>query len=144
MATFQVFRDQSVVVHIWRLVTFKEHVKAWMEIWTKVIWEQRVTLTQLHNKIPTGYNGMPHFYLQNSPFPLDNHHPRLIHPSLDRPHSPPKCHLDPVNCFATFQNDRPTDTWDRREKGNQECLCSYCIDRQRHVTHTHTHTHVDL
>jgi len=54
----------------------------------KVIWEERIALAQLCNKVPIGYNGMPQIHLQNYPFPFDNYHPQLIHPSLNRPHSP--------------------------------------------------------
>jgi len=45
---------------------------------------------QLCNKAPIGYNGMPHIYPQNCPFPLQLCPPHLIHPSLNQPHSSPK------------------------------------------------------
>ena len=34
--------------------------------------------------------GMPRIYPQNCPFPFDDPHLHLIHPSLDRPHSLPQ------------------------------------------------------
>ena len=45
--------------------------------------------------------------------PFDDHHPHLIHPSLDRPHSPPKTasRSNQPFCQSTLcgQTDRPTD-----------------------------------
>ena len=46
------------------------------------------TSTQLHNKGSNGYNGTPKIHPQNRPFPFDDHHQNLMHPFLDRPHSP--------------------------------------------------------
>ena len=43
---------------------------------------------------------MPHIYPQNCPFPFDDLHPHLTHPSLDRPHSPPQT--------SSRSTDRPT------------------------------------
>jgi len=79
---------------------------------------------QLCNKGPTGYNGTPHIHPKNWPICSDDHHPHLIHPSLDQPHSPsqmasgsnqPFCH----NTFCGLTDrttDRKTDTdrWSRR------------------------------
>ena len=75
-----------------------------------IIWEERVALPQLCNKVPIGYNQMPKVHPQNCPF--DDHHPHLIHPSLDRPRSPfqtasrsnqPFCHSRPT---LSGQTDR--------------------------------------
>jgi len=59
---------------------------------------------------------MLHIYLPpNCPFPFDDLHLNLVHPSLDRPHSPPKLHSDPISRFATvYPPDRPTDRQDRQ------------------------------
>jgi len=40
--------------------------------------------------VPIGYNWMLNIYPQNCPFPFDDLHPNLIHPSLDRPHLIPQ------------------------------------------------------
>ena len=40
------------------------------------------TFAQLHNKFPTGYNGMPTFTPKIA-FPFDDLHSHLIHPSID-------------------------------------------------------------
>jgi len=45
-------------------------------------------LRRVHHKEPIGYNGTPQIHPQNCPFPFDDHHIHLIHPSVDRPHSP--------------------------------------------------------
>jgi len=71
--------------------------------------QQRITTP----RIPIGYNGMPHIYSQNCPFPFNHLHPHLMHPSIDRPHSSPQttsrsnqplCHNTPSG-----HTDRPTD-----------------------------------
>ena len=55
----------------------------------KVVWEERVAVAQLCNKVPIGYNGTPQIHTKNCPFPSTiMHHPHLIHPSIDRLHSP--------------------------------------------------------
>ena len=87
----------------------------------KVIWEQHVALGQLCGKVSIGYNGTPQIYPQNCPFPFDDHHPHLIHPSLDRPLSPPQTASgsNQTFCHSTLfrQTDRPTDRHtDRRDK----------------------------
>jgi len=46
------------------------------------------TFAQLRNKVPTGYNGTPHIHPPKLPLSLRRSTPYLIHPSLDRPHSP--------------------------------------------------------
>ena len=62
------------------------------------------TSTQLCIKLPIGYNGMP------PNLPLKRSLPHLIHPSLDRPHSHPTQHPDPISHFATIHfPDRHTD-----------------------------------
>jgi len=54
----------------------------------KVIWEERVALAQLCNKVPIGYNGTPQIHPQNCPFAFDDYHRYQIHPSFDWPHLP--------------------------------------------------------
>jgi len=82
----------------------------------------------------TSYNGTPQIHPQNCPFPFDDHHPHLIHPSFDRPHSPsqtasgsnqPFCH----SRAYTFP-DRQTDRWNRRH-GQHEERDARCADRKR-------------
>jgi len=53
----------------------------------KVIWEERVALAQLRNNVPLVTVGRPKFTPKTA-LPFDDHHPHLIHPSLNRPHSP--------------------------------------------------------
>jgi len=64
-------------------------------------------------KVPIGYNGMPQIHPQNCQFPLGNLQPHLIHPYLDRSHSPSQMasrsnllffHNSPIG-----QTDRQTD-----------------------------------
>jgi len=50
----------------------------------------RSNLRRAPRKDPIGYNGTSEIYPQNCPFPFDDHHQILIHPFLDRPHSPPQ------------------------------------------------------
>jgi len=45
------------------------------------------TSTQLCNTVHIGYNGTPQIHPKTA-LPLWHHDPHLIHPSLDRPHSP--------------------------------------------------------
>jgi len=52
-------------------------------------WIGSRTSTQLRNKAPIGYNGMPQIHPKNCPFPFNDHHQNLIHPYQARPHSPP-------------------------------------------------------
>ena len=85
---------------------------------------------------------MPQIHPQNSPFTFDDHHPPLIHPSLDRPHSPfpmasgssqPSCHST-----LSGQTDRPTnrpthtqtDRWDRQQVYTISAYTCY-IDGER-------------
>jgi len=56
------------------------------------------------------------FTPQDYPFPFDDHHPHLIHPFLDRPHSPPQTASGSNRpfCHSTLP-DRQTDRWDSRQ-----------------------------
>jgi len=80
----------------------------------RVIWEERVALAQLGNKFPLVTMGRPKF-IPKLPLPFDDHHPNLIHPSLDRPHSPSQAASGSNQpfCHSTLsghrQTDRPTD-----------------------------------
>jgi len=74
--------------------------------------------TYFRIKVPIGYNGMPHIYLQNYPFPFNDHHPHLIHSSFTRAHSPFKV-ISGFNeqfCHSTLsgQTYQATHTWDKR------------------------------
>jgi len=64
--------------------------------------------TQFHTTL--GNNGMPQIHLQNCPFPFDNHHPNLMYPSLNRPHSPPETASRSNQPFCHSTLSGPTDT----------------------------------
>jgi len=75
------------------------------------------TSAQLCIKVPIDYNGMPQIHPQ-LPLPIPRKPPHLLHPFLDRPHSPPQtasgsaqpfCH----NTLCRQTDDRPTDRWSR-------------------------------
>jgi len=92
------------------------------------------TSAQLRNKVHIGYNGTPQIHLQNCPFPFDDNHRHLIHPSLDRSHSPfqtasgsnqPFCHST-----LSGQTDRQTHRHFRRQVSNNSAYAHY-IDRER-------------
>jgi len=76
------------------------------------------TSTQLCNEVPISYNGTPKIH----PFPFDDHHPYLMHPSLDQPHSPSPTGFGSTQlfCHSTLSRhtDRPTDRWSRRKLRN--------------------------
>jgi len=61
---------------------------------------------------------MPHIYPQNCPFSFYDH-PHLIHPSLDRPQSPPQTASRSNQLFfhnsCTGHTYRQTDRWDRQQ-----------------------------
>ena len=81
----------------------------------KVIWEERVAVAQLRNKVSICYNGTPQTHPQNCPF--DDHHPRVIHSSLDRPHSPSQTASGSTQpfCHNSLSGQRHTQTvrWSR-------------------------------
>jgi len=84
------------------------------------------TFAELCNKVPIVYNGMPHIYLQNCPFPLnDHHHIWYTYSSTDPTHHP-KQHPDPTSQFATVHfphrlTERQTD-W---QMGQAKVLFQY-------------------
>jgi len=82
------------------------------QVLPKVIWEQHDSLTQLCNKVLSGYNGTPQIHPQNCPSPSTTT-THLIHPSLDRPHSPPQTASGSNHPFRHNtlyrQTDRQTD-----------------------------------
>jgi len=85
-----------------------------------VIWEERVALTQLRNKIPVGYTWDAINLPQNCPAPFDDHQFRIMHPSLDLPHLSSQTASRSNQPFAKIhfpdrQTDRQTDRWDRRQ-----------------------------
>jgi len=73
------------------------------------------TFAQIRNTLPIAYNGMLQIHLQNCLFPLDDHHPHVIHSSLNWSHSPPPQTTPESNQrFATIhildrQTNRHTD-----------------------------------
>ena len=78
----------------------------------KLTWEERVAAPHAEN--PIGYNGIPHINPQTAPSLSTIS--RLIHPSVDRPHLPPKQHPDSVSRFSTIHfPDRSTDRRGRRQ-----------------------------
>ena len=97
------------------------------------VWEERVAVAQLRNKVAVGFNGTPQIHPQNCPFPFNDYHP--IFPSATDPSHHPKRHPNPISHFATVnfpdtQTDWPTNRWDRRQLNS---ICSYAryIDRER-------------
>jgi len=85
----------------------------------KVIWEERVALAQLRNKIPNGYNEMPNiptFTPKTAPSPSTITTPIYnTLPSTDPTHHSTR-HKDSISHFATAHfPDRPTDTHTYRQ-----------------------------
>jgi len=76
----------------------------------KVIWEQRIALAQLCNKVPIRYSVMPQIHPQNCPFPVDDHYPQVIHPSSTDLTDHPKWHFT----HTDWHTDQPTDGTDNR------------------------------
>jgi len=72
--------------------------------------------------------GRPKF-IPKLPLPFDDHHPHLIHPTLDRPNSHPKLIQSAVLLQCTFRTDRPTDRWDRRQLCT-ESACAIASERR--------------
>jgi len=89
---------------------------------SEVIWEEHVAVAQLCNKVLIGYNGPimghPKFTPENYPSPLMITAPFLIHPSLNRPHSPPQMASGAIQlfCHSTLSGhtDRQTCTHTER------------------------------
>jgi len=104
------------IVALTQIKTNKSHI---IKQVLKVISEECVALAQLCNKGPIGYNGTPQIHPPKCPFLFDDHHPHLIHSSLDWPHSPSKTASwsNWPFCHSTLsrQTDRQTD-WDRRSR----------------------------
>ena len=87
----------------------------------RIITSPQSNLRRACRKGPTGYNGTPQIHPQNCSFPFDDHHPNLIHPSLDQlaTHHH-KRHPDPIGHFATIHlADRPTDQQTDRQTDRQ-------------------------
>jgi len=83
--------------------------------------------TQLCNNGPIGYNGTP-----NSPpkLPLsfDDHHQNLIHPFLDRPHSPSQTASGSNQPFRHNTLSGQTDRWARRQVHTMSALLAMLIE----------------
>jgi len=73
----------SSCIHDWALLTslkiLTSHLQQVLPI---VIWEEPC------RGVPISYNGMPKIQPQSCPFPFNDNHHHLIHPSFDRFHSP--------------------------------------------------------
>jgi len=89
----------EIIMGLWARIRFY-----WFkQVLPKIIWEERVALAQLRNKVPIGYNSTPKlpFLLRRSPLQST-----WIHQSLNHP----KRHPDPISRFATVHfPDRQTD-----------------------------------
>jgi len=72
--------EHTIIYHI-KTVHKKDENKPYNKQIPKLIGEECVA------KDPLVTMGCPKFTLQNCPFPFDDHHLHLIHPSLDGPHS---------------------------------------------------------
>jgi len=73
-----------------------------------------------HTENPIGYNGMLHIYPQmpKCPFPFEDYHLNLIHPSLNRPTQNPERHPDIQSTILpqyAFRTDEQIDRWDNRQ-----------------------------
>jgi len=80
-----------------------------------IITSPQSKLRRARRRCPIGYNGTPQIHPQSSscPFRFDDHHPHLIHPSLDRPLSPPQTASGSNQPFCHSSLLR-TDRWDKR------------------------------
>jgi len=74
----------------------------------------------------------PKFTPKNCPFPFDDNHRHLIHPSLDRPHSLSQTASGSNQpfCHNTLRTDRPTDRWSRRMFGNMSAPLAMLIQEE--------------
>ena len=110
------------------------------QVLSKVIWEERIALTQLRKRVPTPivYNGtlQIHPKLPKLLIPPQRSPPNLIHPSLDRPHSPsqtastsnqPFCHS---TLSGPTDKQTHTDRWARQQVYTISAYARY-IDRER-------------
>jgi len=83
------------------------------QVLSKVIWEERIALTQLRKRVPTPivYNGtlQIHPKLPKLLIPPQRSPPNLIHPSLDRPHSPSQTASTSNQPFCHSTLSGPTD-----------------------------------
>ena len=95
-------------------------------------------------KFPLVTMGCPKFTPKTA-LPLWQSPPHLIHPSLDRPHSPsqmasgsnqPFCHST-LSGQTDSHIDRLTDRWDRRKLDSMTAYARH-IDRERHANNTRT------
>jgi len=98
------------------------------QVLSKVTWEECVAT-------PQGIHPSPQINCQNCPFPFDDHHPYLIHPSLDRQHSPPQTASGRNQPFCHNTLSRQTD---RQIHGISDrsipiALMLYYIDSQRQI-----------
>jgi len=93
------------------------------------------TSTQLCNKVPIGFNGTPQIQPQNCPFPFNDQHSHLIHPSLYQPHSPSQMASgsNQLFCHSTFsaehfldrQTDTQTDRWETTARFHDRLYLQY-------------------
>jgi len=95
----------------------------------QVIWEYRVALAQLRNEVPLVTTGRPKFTPKLPSLPFDDDHPNLIHPSLDRAHSPPQTASGSSQPFCHNTLFGPTDGIG--DNSIPRALTLHYIDRER-------------
>jgi len=108
------------------------HCWSWQYVtFTMSITSPQSNLRRARRKSPIGYNGMPQIHPQNCPFPFNNHHPYLIHPSLDRPHSPPQTasRSNQLFCHNTLSGHTHKQT-DRQTSHMAQCV-TFAVARIR-------------
>jgi len=79
----------------------------------RLITSPQSNLRRARRKGPTGHNGTPQVHPKICPFPFDDHHSHLIHPSRDRPLSPPQTTSGSNQPFCHSSLLR-TERWDKR------------------------------
>jgi len=90
---------------------------------------------------------MTQIHSQNCPFPCDDHHHRLRHPSLDAPHSPSQMASRSIQLFCNSTLSGPTDAqadrWSRRQVSKNTAYTRYIEgcqlggDHYAHTTHSY-------
>jgi len=69
-----------------------------------------------HNHMQKKLQWDAHIHPQNCPFPIDDHHPDLIYPSVNRPHLPPQTASGYTQPFFHSSPTRQTDQQTYRQK----------------------------
>jgi len=96
----------------------------YFQLFQKVI----ITITSPHSILRRAASQRPHWLQWDTPnlptklpIPFDDHHPHLIHPSLDRSHSPPQTASGSNQpfCHSTLSGQTQIDRWDKRQVCNK-------------------------